>query len=139
MQEIQLDKIEKAFVFIQNEHQSTDQIQSLDLLMIKLDNINSYLAWSGEQMAIAKRLLNIAKEKAYRTLKTSSEANKQYYSPSLAKDYIAAKCSDEAYCYDMAERLSRSMVHISDNLRTSISALKEQMKMESYSQNAPSY
>jgi hypothetical protein len=132
-----IKRIESGFKWLQNEFDNSGEIQSVDVLIQRLDAINSSLAWSGEQMAISKKLLNEAKVKAYHKLQMSSESQKKYYAPSLAKDYISAQCSNENYNYDMCERFSRALVHISDNLRTAISALKEMSKLESYSQNVP--
>lgn len=137
MRAFQLNKLEEAFDEIQKEFEFVAQVQSIDILITKLDVINGYLAWSGEQMAIGKKIWNDAKEKAYRTLKTSSMANDKYYAPSLAKDYIISKCAIEGYGYDMAERLTRVLTHTAENLRTSISALKAQMQMEQYAQRVP--
>lgn len=133
MKEFSLNRIEEAFNWLQNEFSDTDVQHSIDDLHIKQNAINSVVSWSYEQMAVAKKMLNDAKEKAYLSLSSSSVANQQYYAPSLAKEYIASRCSNEAYAYDLTERLCRACVHISDNLRTSISAMKELARMESLS------
>jgi hypothetical protein len=82
------------------------------------------MAFVNNQMAIAKKALNEKKVTAYNNLIASSVANEQYFAPSLAKDYISAKCSQEQYNYDLCERCSRSLVHTIDAIRTAISALK---------------
>lgn len=130
MRAFDIAKIESAFGWLQNEFSDTDVQQSIDALIQKTSLINATLAWAYEQMAIAKIELNKAKEKAYIELNAKSVTMKQLYSPSLAKDYINAKCSCENYNYDIVERLCRALVHISDNLRTSISALKVQAGFE---------
>ncbi len=137
MKALDIQRLESAYQWLQNEFDNSGEIQSIDVLIQRLDAINSSLAWSGEQMAISKKLLNEAKVKAYHKLQVSSASQEKYYAPSLAKDYIAAQCYIENYNYDLAERFTRSLVHISQNLVTAISALKEMAKLESYSQNVP--
>lgn len=83
-------------------------------------------------MAIAKYVLNDRKVKAYNSLVVSSIANENYFAPSLAKDYIASKVRDDQYNYDICERASRTIVHTVEALRTAISALKEEVKIQGY-------
>jgi hypothetical protein len=70
-------------------------------------------------------------------LVTSSIANETYFAPSLAKDYISAKCEQEQYDYDLCERCSRTIVHTIEAIRSVLSALKEELKIESYSSSVP--
>jgi hypothetical protein len=133
MKELNIKRIEEGLNWLQNEFESTGEIQSVDVLIQQLGAINSCIAWSGEQMAIAKKNLNLKKVGAYHALIASETANEKYFAPSLGKDYISARCHQEQYEYDLCERFTRSLVHISDNVRTSISALKEQMKLSQYS------
>jgi hypothetical protein len=83
-------------------------------------------------------ILNKIKVEAYHALIASSVANETYFAPSLAKDYIAAKVATEQYHYDLCERTSRTIVHTVEALRSCISALKEEAKLEGYAnqQNA---
>lgn len=105
---------------------------SIDFLIDRLGELSVSLAFINSQMAIAKKILNDKKVTAYNSLIGSSVANEAYFAPSLAKDYIAARCSDEAYNFDLCERVSRSIVHTIDSIRTAISALKEQAKALSF-------
>jgi hypothetical protein len=98
--------------------------QSINFLIDKLGELTTNMAFANQQMAIAKKVLNEKKVKSYNNLITSSVANEQYFAPSLAKDYISAKCSQEQYDFDLCERCSRSLVHTIDSIRTAISALK---------------
>lgn len=133
MKKFNIERVESAFNWLQKEFEDTDVQQSLDDLNAKQGAINGTIAWAYEQMAVAKNELNIAKAQAYIELNSKSVSQKQLYSPSLAKDYINSICSGVNYNYDLVERLCRACVHISDNIRTSISAMKELAKMESYS------
>jgi hypothetical protein len=107
--------------------------QSINFLIDKLGEISVSLTFVNNQMALSKLALNIKKVEAYHNLIASSVANETYFAPSLAKDFIAAKCDLEQYNYDLCERCSRSIVHTIDAIRTAISALKEDAKMVQYS------
>ena len=137
MKILDIKKVEAGLTWLQTEFESTGEIQSVDLLIQKLDSINSCIAWSGEQMAIAKKNWNIKKIEAYHTLLASETANEIYFAPSLGKDYVASRCHQEQYEFDLCERFTRALVHISDNVRTSISALKEMAKLDHYTQSVP--
>jgi|APCry1669191515_1035360.scaffolds.fasta_scaffold113681_1 hypothetical protein len=132
---LELERIEKAFQWLETEFQATGEMQSVDSLIHKLDLLCNALPFVNSQMAVTKRLLNEAKVRAYNKLTMSSHAQQKYYAPSLAKDYVAAQCSDEQYAYDMCERCSRTIVHVIDAMRTAISALKTEMTISQYSQN----
>lgn len=129
MQKLQINKIEAGFEWLNAEFSTIEGQQSIDVLTEKISQLNASIAFAYNQMAIAKKELNEAKTNAYRKLAASSLANDRYYAPSLAKDYVSSQCVIENYNYDLVERFCRAMVHISDNLRTAISALKEEIKM----------
>lgn len=107
--------------------------QSINFLIDKLGELSVSLAFVNNQMAISKRILNEKKVSAYNSLIASEVANETYFAPSLAKDFISAKCSKEQYEYDLCERCSRSIVHTIDAIRTAISALKEEARVNQYS------
>ncbi len=133
MNELQIKRVEDCSNWLQ-EGETFTHTQSINFLIDKLGELSVSLAFINNQMAIAKRILNNKKVEAYLTLVGSSVANETYFAPSLAKDYISAQCSEEAYNYDLCERTSRSIVHQIDAIRTAISALKEDMKTMTYSQ-----
>jgi hypothetical protein len=139
MAEFDLNRILRGLEWLQKEFEATGEIQSVDILIQKLDAINSCISWAGEQMAIAKRNWNLKKVTAYHSLITSETANESYYAPSLAKDYVAARCHQEQYEYDIAERFARALVHISSNVITSISALKTMAQLNNHTQSVPNY
>lgn len=128
-----LKRIEEAFDWLQKEFEDIEVQQSLDDLNSKQNAINSVIAWAYEQMAVAKMNLNEAKQKAYLELNSKPASMRPLYSPSIAKDFINSSCSKENYAFDLTERLCRACVHISDNIRTSISAMKQLLIMENYS------
>jgi hypothetical protein len=137
MIQLQPERIENALIWLQNEFESTDEfkVQNTQSLIYRLNLLCNALPFVNGQMALAKKKLNEAKVKAYHKLITSSTANEQYFSASQGKDYVGALCSEEQYVYDSAERCSRTIVHLIDALRTCISALKEETRAMSYSNN----
>jgi len=132
MNAFSIKRIESGFQWLRTEFDNSGEIQSIDILIQRLDSINASLAWAGEQMAVAKKLLNERKEQAYINVMGSLETQGKKQFPSLIKDYVNSKCHQEEYNYDMAERFCRTLVHIGDNIRTAVSALKEQAKLSSY-------
>lgn len=109
--------------------------QSVSWLIDQMGMLCKALAFAGNQMAVAKKELGLIKTRAYESLVASSVANEQYFSPSLAKDYIASKVCTAQYNYDICERCSRVLVHTIDALRTCISALKVETQYSSYGNN----
>jgi hypothetical protein len=130
--ELQIKRVQDCLDWLQ-EGETFTHSQSINFLIDKLGELTVSMAFVNNQMALAKRALNEKKVSAYNNLIASSVANEQYFAPSLAKDYISAKCSQEQFDYDLCERCSRSIVHTIDSIRTAISALKEDAKMNSYS------
>jgi hypothetical protein len=120
---LQINRVQDCLDWLQGGETFTHS-QSVNFLIDKLGELTVSMAFVNNQMAIAKKALNEKKVTAYNNLIASSVANEQYFAPSLAKDYISAKCSQEQYNYDLCERCSRSLVHTIDAIRTAISALK---------------
>lgn len=131
MSTLQIKRVEDCMLWLQ-EGETFTHSQSISFLIDKLGELSVSLAFVNNQMAISKRILNQKKITAYNSLSVSSVANEQYYAPSLAKDYIAAKCDLEQYNYDLCERCSRTITHTIDAIRTAISALKEETKISQY-------
>lgn len=104
----------------------------ITLMMQTGSTLTTYLASTAAMVAEAGRFRNQAKTKAYQTLALSSVANAKYYSANLAKDYIAAKCSDEGYVYELADRMNAAVTHALDMVRTCISAEKQLLSNLNY-------
>jgi len=95
--------------------------------------LSSYNAYAGEQMSSFKKKLLEKKSFYYETFVFNAKAQGlEYFTPTLIKDYVSAKCSEEQYAYDLAERVSRSCVHAMDLLRTTISYLKSEANNLNY-------
>lgn len=93
-------------------------------------------AFTGEQMAIAKKDWQDAKKKAYETFTLSNEANQSRvdrYGVMVVKDYIAAKCGDFEARYEYIERTNNALGSMEDVLRSVISAIKQEMYSNSHS------
>lgn len=101
--------------------------KDLDEMKVKGSELIGYLSRSAVLVAEANRLYNDAKVKAYHRLKASSEAQKNYYSPMLAKDYVAASCATEQRAADLAERINKAITHSLEFLRSAMSAEKTQL------------
>lgn len=121
--ELNIEKVERCMAWL-NSGEAWTHAQSVNFLIDKMGELSVSLAYVNGQMVLAKHALNQRKVQAYNSLVGSSVANETYFAPSLAKDYVASKCAQEQYNYDICERTSRTIVHQIDALRTAISALK---------------
>jgi hypothetical protein len=137
--QLQIDRVENCMEWLESSAEDYTASQSINWLIDQMGMLCKSLAFVNNQMAVAKKQLNTAKVKAYNTLVSSSVANSEYFSPSLAKDYIAAKLEDQQYNYDICERCSRTLLHTIEALRTCISALKVENQTTSYAPNVPNY
>lgn len=135
---LQIKRVEDCMEWLEAVADKYTSSQSVGWLIDQLGELCKAMPFVNNQMAIAKYVLNGNKIKAYNSLVGSSVANESYFAPSLAKDYIASKVREDQYNYDICERASRTIVHTVEALRTAISALKEEVKMQSYAnqQNA---
>ena len=130
--DLQIKRVEDCLQWLETSSEGYTASQSISWLIDQVGMLCNTMAFVNNQMAIAKKELNKAKIRMYGSLMISSYANNHYFTPSLAKDYIAAKCEQEQYHYDICERASRTVIHTLDALRTCISALKEESKISNY-------
>lgn len=130
---LQIHRVEDAMEWLEAQAESYTATQSIGWLIDQVGLLCKTLAFVNNQMAVSKRALNKKKVEAYNTLAASSVANAEFYSPSLAKDYINAKLDQEQYEYDLCERCSRTIFHTVEALRTCISALKVEAQTSTYS------
>ena len=127
--QLNIQRIEDCLEWLELSAQDMTSAQPVTGFVDHIAQLAHTLAWVNGQMAVAAERLNDRKAKAYETLAASSVANQKYFSPSLAKEYIAAKCKEEQYAYDIAERASRTTYHQIEAFRSSLSALKEELKV----------
>lgn len=130
--ELQISRIEDCAEWLEAEAENYTASQSIGWLIDQMGTLCKSMAFVNTQMAISKQVLLDRKTKAYNDLICSAVANETYFAPSLAKDYIASKCSPEQYDYDICERTSRTITHTIEALRTCISAAKEEAKISNY-------
>jgi phytoene dehydrogenase-like protein len=125
-----IEELTGYFLKVQEfDKDSAQDGQALHAYLIELTNI---MARANFLMAEYQRKFRQEKKAAYEQLAFSSKANDKYYSPSLAKDFIDAKCSESGYVYDLAERTSRLCSHVIDAVRTIISSLKQEKIFSQY-------
>jgi hypothetical protein len=109
-----------------------DSAQDGQVLHSYLIDLTNKLARANFIMAEYKMKVRKQKAADYITLAKSEHSKQSYYAPSLAKDYIDAQSAEVAYVFDLAERLSRCIVHSMDALRTIISSLKSERTFSNY-------
>lgn len=107
-------------------------VQSIDLLMEHGFKLQQWMAYSGEQMAVAKENLHKARRQAMVNLLGSMGANQKQLSPSLQKDYVNDLCASENATYELASRTNSACIHSMDFIRTCISALKTERQTNHY-------
>lgn len=111
-----------------------DAGQDATALHSYLIHLTQMMARSNFLMAEYNRKFREQKIKAYHMLAASSESQRKYYSPTLAKDYVDAQCNEIGYVYELAERTSRLAVHTIDAIRTIVSSLKSERQFADYQQ-----
>ena len=89
-----------------------------------LGRLNVYLARVNKIWADATYILLKEKEALFDKFDLLNCPNKQ-----LARELLVAKTADSGYIVKLAERISRTIVHNCDNLRTQVSYDKEEMKL----------
>ena len=95
-------------------------------------------AFTGEQMAVAKKHWNEAKKKAYEKFIFNAKANQEYidhYGTAIIKDYIASCAGELEAIFVLIERTNNALGYMEDACRTVISAIKEELKSNQYSRS----
>lgn len=110
--------------------------QSIAALIDLGGQITAWMAFTGEQMAIAKKIWRAETAKAYDSYVFSRMAQGMTIPPSMANKYAESRSGEQEGNYEFCERVNRSLVHCLDFLRSCISALKEEQKAYSYGGNA---
>lgn len=128
---LNIKRVEGCLAWLE-EMNEDEKVQSIAWYIEQINTLCKSLAYINGQMATAQEILNEKKTKVYESLAASSVAQQEYFAPSLARDYVKGKLSAEQYNYDICERCSRSIVHITEAYRSCLSALKEESKSLSY-------
>lgn len=124
---LQIDQLRAILNTIEGTKYS--DVQSIEKLIEYGFQLQQWMAFSGEQMSIAKETLHRTRKQAHINTIASLGSREKKYAPSLVKEYINDCCSKELGNYELAERCNRTCTHCVDLVRTCISALKEEMKM----------
>lgn len=93
----------------------------------RIARMNVYLARANKIWAEAKYIL--AKEREYLYDEAIDTGTLSNLKPSIVKDIVNAKTADSEYVTILAERVSRTIVHQCDGLRSLLSWNKEDMKL----------
>lgn len=133
---LQIQRVQDCLEYLETAAEDYNGQQSITWYIDQLGVLCKTMAFINGQMAEAKRDWNRKKLVAYELLVSSEISKANYFAPSLAKDYISARCEKEQYEFDLCERTARTVVHQIDALRSIISSLKEEMKIASYAGQA---
>jgi ribosomal protein L20 len=107
---------------------SPENIQSISYLMEIGGRIAGYIAFTGSEVAKAKRVLLNAKKAAY--FKTMEQLKKEGkdVAPSLVKDYVGTMVAKEEERYLLCDRMNAACTHQLTFINVCISALKTEMQ-----------
>lgn len=96
-----------------------------NLLFERLTQTNIYLARSGQLLAQVKKLQD---EDTLEVFNSYTDFLKGL-SATTAKQFISANLSEVNYYVIWLDRLNRAFVHSGDNIRTQMSFLKEELRL----------
>jgi|AraplaDrversion2_2_1032049.scaffolds.fasta_scaffold18364_2 hypothetical protein len=130
MEQLEMSRV--MAIHTEVEGLNADRIQSSEVVIEIGLRLAAYLPYTGQQMALAKKIMNQKRKEAYDQLVFTQRSLNQPVYPSTMKDYVNAQCCEEMYNYDLCERANRSIVHALDFLRSVLSTLKEEMKISQY-------
>lgn len=99
-----------------------------DACLERMTELEVIMARSGQYLADAKYWQDEARGR----LKQYVEELGSKYSISTLNDYVKAKTVDENHVVNWMERINRSCSHLTDNLRTTISYKKEELRQLNY-------
>lgn len=102
--------------------------QSIAHLIDLGGKLSAWMAFTGEQMAKAKKKWRSEVARAYDSYVFSRMSQGMSIPPSMANEYAKARAGEHEGNYEFIERVNRSITHILDFLRSCISALKEEQK-----------
>lgn len=107
------------------ETESSNNPEELTDRILKL---MSYIAYSGEMLAEAKKLLR--SRKSSEISKTIiAIAKEQCLSASVQNALLDSICDEEAYLVDYIDRINRTATHQLDGCRSLLSYTKEELKL----------
>lgn len=96
-----------------------------NILCERLTQVNIYLARSGQLLATVKQI----QDECTNDIFVAEKSDILKMSATLAKQYISSFLSEVNYYVNWLDRLNRAFVHGGDNLRTQMSFLKEELRL----------
>lgn len=104
----------------------TDYSDNINEMLYRVSTINTYMARSGKMLADARYLQDQAQKIVFNEQWDHISA----LPASQITKYINAQTYEENYLVNWLDRINRTCVHQSENLRTQISFIKEQLNLE---------
>lgn len=122
MTEEQLKKIAEVQDFLEQVAPPDDPY----LLTERLSWINAYMAWTGTMLGVATKELMDAKKAVQ--IEHFSQLSKM--PATVQKDFVDNMCAEQNARLKQIDRLNAACTHQGENIRTQISFIKEQIKLE---------
>lgn len=97
-----------------------------DELIQRLSDLNVYMARSGNMLAVAKKW----QDKTMASIFDKEQQRISHMPSTIANKFIVANCDDINYLATMLDRINRTATHQSENIRTQISFMKEDLKLQ---------
>ena len=97
-------------------------------LMLRLTNLNIYLARSAEMVSKAQFFYDKAQGEKTEQVLLESRQEDLKLSPTVIKKLVDGKCYVESAALKYSERLNRAITHQIDSIRTQLSYVKETNK-----------
>lgn len=112
-----------------------EQIQSISALMELGSRLANHIAFTGSEVAKAKKALLLAKKQAYFKAMEDLKNKGKEVAPSLVKDFVQTMCAEQEERYLLCDRMNATATHTLDFVRTCLSCLKAEMQtINSYNQ-----
>lgn len=119
-----IDRLDKECYKLQ-EFLSITTSNEPEELVVRLSELNVWLARSVIMLAEAKQVQDIYTYRAYREYIDGAVQ----LPASALKKYVESQLYDVNYLVNRLDRLNAACVHIGDNIRTQISYAKEELKL----------
>lgn len=121
-----LEQILKECEEVQAILDSQPPHDEVELIVEKLNTLNSVISWTGALYAEAAKLKDDAVARYF-----MEEFSKiRQLSPQMAKDYVKARCAEENYAVTLTEKLHKSAEKQSMAMMTIVSYKKGEMSMQ---------
>lgn len=110
----------------------TSRMQSISELMDLGKKVASWMAYTGGEMARAKKAYLQSKKQAYKDALDKLRSEGKEVAPSLVKDYVGTLVSDQEEYYLLCDRINAACTHYLTHINVCLSCLKEELKAITY-------